>query len=51
MRLQSKKPCLHVHCMLQFNFILGSIFTFLCSFFMLIYDNEYETKEKKLNEG
>ena len=27
--------------------ILGSIFTFLFSFFMLIYDNEYETKETK----
>ena len=28
------------------QFMLGSRFLFLCSFFMLIYDNEYETKIK-----
>ena len=38
--------------MLWFNFILGSIFIFLCFFFcMVMYNNEYKTKEKKLNQG
>ena len=36
--------------MLCFNFILGLNFIFLCFLGMVMNDNEFETKEKKLIE-
>ena len=34
--------------MLWFNFILGLNFIFLCFLGMVMYDNEFETKENKI---